>query len=175
MATKRQPVTAEERKEIRRLHGEGWSRNRIAKHLHRSGRTISKEVERMGLTFDRSVEVAAATEARRIDLEARRVKLAEDLQVDAERIRAQLWEPTVVYNFGGRDNTYEEHRLPEAPADVKRTLLSAVGVAVDRSLKLSPPKDETGNEEGLALITKLMSGLTAVYEAQKHQGADEGA
>ncbi|MFJ4009451.1 helix-turn-helix domain-containing protein [Streptomyces sp. NPDC090026] len=178
MASKKGPVTDGERDEIRRLHAAGKGRNDIAKHLHRSGRTISDQAKRMGLNFERGIEVAQATEARKLDLDARRVQLAEDLQVDAERIRRKLWEPTVVYNFGGKDNTFESRTFPEAPADVARTLLSAAGTAIDRSLKLCPPKDETGVEEGLALITKLMSGLTAVHKAQQdgqEQEASEGA
>jgi hypothetical protein len=175
MATKG-PVTDEERAEIRRLHAEGKGRNEIAKALGRGGRTISVQAEKLGLTFDRAAEVRAATEVREADLAALRAQLALDLTHDAMKLREQLWKPTLVYNFGGKDNTFEKRTVPEAPADVKRTLMSAVGIAVDRSLKLTPPKDETGNEEGIALITQLMSGLTAVYKAQQQdQEADEGA
>ncbi|GGJ81998.1 hypothetical protein GCM10011583_11880 [Streptomyces camponoticapitis] len=169
------PVTDEERKEIRRLHGEGKSRNAIAKYLRRSGRTISKIVAEMGLSFDRATMTAVATEARSMDLAARRLRLAEDLQVDAERMRRQLWEPAVVFNFGGKDNTFEKRTLPEAPAEMKKTIMGAVGIAIDRSLKLAPPKDETGTEEGIALITNLMSGLTAIHRARQEQEATEGA
>ncbi|TXL91595.1 helix-turn-helix domain-containing protein [Streptomyces sp. IB2014 016-6] len=172
---KHRPVTDEEREEIRRLHGEGRSRNAIAEHQRRSGRTISKIVAEMGLSFDRASMTAVATEARSMDLAARRLKLAEDLHVDAERMRRQLWQRTVVYSFGGKENTYEQHVFDEAPADVKKSILSAVGIAVDRSLKLAPPKDETGNEEGIALITNLMSGLTAIHRARQEQEATEGA
>lgn len=174
MAAKR-PVTEEERQEIRRLHSEGRSRNEIAKHLHRSGRTISVHAEAMNLTFDRAAEVAVANEVRQLDLAARRLKLAEDLHVDAERMRRQLWEPTTVWNFGGADNSYEEHVFDQAPAEVKKQILSAVGIAVDRSLKLAPPADETGNEEGIAMITNLMSGLAAINRARQEQEATEGA
>ncbi|MFE7128948.1 helix-turn-helix domain-containing protein [Streptomyces sp. NPDC057617] len=170
------PVTEAERKRVRELHAEGMGRNQIAKELKRSGRTISDIATDLGISFAaRAGQVAAATEVRQMDLAERRVRLAENFQADAERLREQMWEPTTVWSFGGKENTYEEHTFPEAPADVKRTLMSAAGTAIDRSLKLSPPKDETGTEEGLALITKLMSGLTSVYKAQQDQEADEGA
>lgn len=169
------PVTDEEREEVRRLHAEGKGRNQIARALKRSGKTISDIAVALDLSFARAGEVAAATEVRQMDLAARRVQLAEDLQSDAERIRRQLWETTVVYSFGGADNTFAQHTFSEAPPAEKRTLLSAVGVAVDRSLKLSPPKDETGNEEGIALITNLMSGLAAINKARQEQEAAEGA
>ncbi|MFJ8224950.1 helix-turn-helix domain-containing protein [Streptomyces griseus] len=174
---KANPVTDQERETVRQLHAEGLGRNAIAKQLKRSGRTISEIAGELGISFAaRAGQVAAATEVRQADLADRRARLAEQLQDDAERMRAQLWVPTTVWSFGGKENTYEDHEFPEAPADVKRTLMSAVGIAVDRSLKLVPPKDESGVEEGLALITQLMSGLTAVYQAQQQdQEADEGA
>ncbi|NEC45750.1 helix-turn-helix domain-containing protein [Streptomyces sp. SID8016] len=174
---KANPVTDQERERIRELHAKGKGRNAIAKELGRSGRTISEEAGKLGISFAaRAGQVAAATEVRQADLADRRARLAEQLQDDAERMRAQLWVPTTVWSFGGKENTYEDHVFPEAPADVKRTLMSAVGIAVDRSLKLVPPKDESGVEEGLALITQLMSGLTTVYQAQQQdQEADEGA
>lgn len=54
--------------------------------------------------------------------------------------------------------------------------MGTVATPLDRSLKLVSPKDESGVEEGLALITQLMSGLTAVYKAQQQdQEADEGS
>ncbi|WEH40786.1 helix-turn-helix domain-containing protein [Streptomyces sp. AM 2-1-1] len=174
---KARPVTDAERIRIRELHAEGKGRNVIAKELGRSGRTISEEAGKLGLSFAaRAGQVAAATEVRQADLADRRAQLAELLQDDAERMRAQMWQPTTVWSFGGKDNTYEDHVFPEAPADVKRTLMAATATAIDRSLKLVPPKDESGVEEGLALITQLMSGLAAVYKAQQQdQEAGEGA
>ncbi|WP_046495061.1 helix-turn-helix domain-containing protein [Streptomyces odonnellii] len=170
------PVTDAERQRVRELHAQGKGRNQIAKLLGRSGRTISDIALECGISFAaRAGQVAAATEVRQMDLAERRVRLAENLQADAERLREQMWEPTTVWSFGGKENTYEDHTFPEAPADVKRTLMTAAGTAIDRSLKLSPPKDETGTEEGVALISKLMSGLTEVYKAQQDQEADEGA
>ncbi|MBT2491597.1 hypothetical protein J7E96_24325 [Streptomyces sp. ISL-96] len=44
-------VTAEEREEIRRLHGEAKGCNEIAKLLRRSGMTISAHVEALGLPW----------------------------------------------------------------------------------------------------------------------------
>ncbi|WP_405676897.1 helix-turn-helix domain-containing protein [Streptomyces sp. NBC_01511] len=150
------PVTEEERGEIRHLHGEGKSRNAIAKMLHRSGRTISKIAEELGLTFDRAAEVRAATEIRQADLAALRAQLALDLTHDAIRLRQKLWKETVVYNFGGADNTYAQKTFDEAPPAEARTLLTAVGVAVDRSLKLSPPETDT---EGLAAVDAWLKGM----------------
>jgi IS30 family transposase len=103
MANQPDPVSEDELAEIRRLHAEGKGRNEIARTIGRSLRTISVHAGRMGLTFDRTA-TEAATEARKADLAERRAILAEALQGDAERLTEQLWEPAVVFNFGGKDD-----------------------------------------------------------------------
>jgi hypothetical protein len=150
------PVTDEERDEIRRLHGEGKGRNEIAKALGRGGRTISVQAEKLGLTFDRAAEVRAATEVRQADLASLRSKLAYDLTLSAMKVHQQMWEPAVVYSFGGKENTFNDHRFDEAPADVKRSLSTTLGVLIDRSLKLSPPETDV---EGLAAVDAWLKGM----------------
>ena len=174
---KARPVTDREREEIRRLHGEGKGRNAIAKLLKRSGRTISEEAAKLGISFAaRAGQVAAATEVRQADLADRRTAFATRLQDIAEREADKLDKPLLYWDWGGKEHDFDTHLAPEpTPAD-KRALMGTVATALDRSLKLVPLKDETGNEEGIALITQLMSGLTAVYKAQQQdQEADEGA
>jgi hypothetical protein len=174
MATKPRPVTQADYDQIRGLHAQGLSRNQIMRETGRSANVVSRIAKELGLSFTRGPEVAAATEARRIDLAARRVALAEALHLDAERLRAQLWQPATVFAFGGRDNVYEEHLLPEPPAADKRAIMSTLGMAVDRSLKLSPPADDSGADAARSMVGRLMAGLAEVYGAQQ-QEADEGA
>ncbi|MER5677363.1 helix-turn-helix domain-containing protein [Streptomyces sp. NPDC002238] len=171
------PVTDQERTRIRELHSEGKGRNAIAKELGRSGRTISEEATKLGISFAaRAGQVAAATEVRQADLADRRTAFATTLQDIAEREAAKMSQPLLYWDWGGKDHEFDTHLAPEPnPAD-KRALMGTVATALDRSLKLVPPKDESGVEEGLALITQLMSGLTAVYQAQQQdQEAGEGA
>jgi hypothetical protein len=86
--------------QIRELHAQGYGRNRIAREIGKAPVMVSRTAELLGLTFDRS-KIEAATKARLADLAERRALLAEDLLADAEKLRAQLWQPTTVYNFGG--------------------------------------------------------------------------
>lgn len=166
MASRPKPLSDAERAEILRRHAAGESRNSIAKALKRSGETVSKAVAATGKNFERAPEVAAATEARLTDLASRRAKLALDLQADAERLREQLWEPAVVYSFGGKENTYEQHPVSEPPPADKRALMSTVATAVDRSLKLEPVKDENG----AAAIGSLLGGLMERLQADHGTG-----
>ncbi|XMN09319.1 helix-turn-helix domain-containing protein [Streptomyces griseobrunneus] len=174
---KANPVTDQERETVRQLHADGLGRNAIAKQLKRSGRTISEIAGELGISFAaRAGQVAAATEVRQADLADRRAAFAVKLQDIAEREAAKINQPLVYWDWGGKEHDFDTHLAPEpTPAD-KRALMGTVATALDRSLKLVPPKDESGVEEGLALITQLMSGLTAVYQAQQQdQEADEGA
>ncbi|MFI1371335.1 helix-turn-helix domain-containing protein [Streptomyces longwoodensis] len=149
------PFSEDEIAELQRLHAEGKGRNEIARALGRSLRGVSIHAGRLGLTFDRSM-TEAATRARKADLEERRVILAEALQADAEQLTEQLWQPSVVFNIGGKDNEYTEHELPEPPADAKKALMSAAALAIDKSLKLCPPDTDM---EGLAAVDAWLRGM----------------
>lgn len=171
---KPRPVTEDDYARVRHLHAQGLGRNDIARAMDRSGQVISRLAAEQGLSFARAGEVAAATEVRRADLAARRLLLAEQLQADAERLRAQLWQPAVVFAFGGKDNTFESETLPEPPAADKKNLMSTAGIAIDRSLKLEPVRDDGGATAARSMVGQLMAGLAEVYREQQ-QAADEGA
>ncbi|NEY32067.1 helix-turn-helix domain-containing protein [Streptomyces sp. PRKS01-65] len=148
-------VTDEERAEIIRLHGEGKGRNEIARLTRRSQRTVSVICAEEGLTFDVTM-TEEATRHRVAQLAERRAILAEELQGDAERLTEQMWRPAKVFNFGGKDNTYEEHDVDEPPADAKKNLMASAGIAIEKSLKLVPPDRDL---EGLAAVDAWLRGM----------------
>jgi hypothetical protein len=155
------PLTDADRAEILRRHAAGEPRNALARAVGRSGSTVSKVVAEAGLSFERGPEVIAATAARVTDLAARRARLADDLLSDAERLRQQLWEPHEYFDWGGKDHDFDTHTTPEpSPAD-KRSIMATVATAVDRSLKLEPPKDENGADAVGSLLGGLLDRLRA--------------
>jgi hypothetical protein len=169
------PLTDPDRERILELHAQGVSRNGICRETGRASGTVSKVVAEAGLTFARGPQVEAATAARKADLESLRVREAYMCLLDAMRIREQMSEPSVVYSFGGKDNTYEERAVNEPPASDKRALASAASMLYDRSLKLCPPDAGSSDEQaGRDLITSLMAGLTAIHRDQQ-EATDEGA
>jgi IS30 family transposase len=121
--------------EIRRLHAAGESLGGIARALGKAKTTVGRAARAAGLSFERS-RTEAAVKAHSVDMAARRHALAENLLADAERIREQMWTPTTVYNFGGKDNEYNERTFDEAPADIKRTLMQTVTTAAAAHLRL---------------------------------------
>lgn len=157
----RRPVTAEDFDQVRELHAQHLSRNEIAKRLGRSGRTVSRIAADLGLSFDRANDphLRKATEARKADARARRAALAVALLEDAERLRQQIFAPVVVYSFGGRENNFAEAQASRpSPRDV-RDLMTAVGIAIDRSIKLEQLDADTGTTGARALLVDLGRAL----------------
>ncbi|GGW68019.1 helix-turn-helix domain-containing protein [Streptomyces griseoloalbus] len=159
------PLTAKDRAAVKRLHAKGMSRNDIARAIKRSPSTVSKLAAELGLSFERGHEVEAATRARKADLSARRAAFAERLQDIAEREADKMSAPTLYWEWGGKDHTYAQKLADEpTPAD-RRAIMSTIATAVDRSLKLVPPKDD-GAAESRSVIGDLMAGLAANYAAR---------
>lgn len=166
------PVTDAERARVRQLHAQGMGRNEIARELGRSVGAITNIARELGLSFDRSA-TEAATKARQADLAELRSAMAHALMVDADKLRRQMWQQTTVYSFGGKDNEYNEHTFPEAPAADKRTLMLAASAAIDRSLKLSPPPaDDSGVEGAKSMLTTLGEAIAGMV--RDADTADDG-
>lgn len=129
------PVTQADYDRVRELHAQGLSRNEIARQLRRSGKTISEIAAKLGLTFERT-RTRAATEAKRDDARAKRAALALDLLDDAARLRQQLWQPAHYVDHGGKEYDRVDWTLNEPTFADKQRILSSVGIAVDRAVKL---------------------------------------
>ncbi|MEU0332217.1 helix-turn-helix domain-containing protein [Streptomyces sp. NPDC006193] len=156
---KARPVTDEDRKRVRELHAEGKGRNEIAELLGRSGRTISEIAKGLGISFARAAEVRQATEIRQADLAARRAAFAIKLHDIAEREAAKINQPHEYWDWGGKDHDFDTFTAPEPTPGDKRAYMSLVATALDRSLKLAPPKEEGGADKVGSLLTSLFDQL----------------
>lgn len=168
-----QPVTAQDEEAVRRLHAAGRTRNDIAREIGRSPSTVSKLAAKLGLGFDREA-TAAATAAKTADLAARRIMFAEQLQGSAEQLHAQLFAPCIVGAFGGKDNVWSQKRLDRPMFADQRQIMSSVSIALDKSLKLVPHRDEQGAAEAVSMLTSLAAGIRAIAAAQEGDDS-EGA
>ncbi|MEV1079884.1 helix-turn-helix domain-containing protein [Streptomyces sp. NPDC050211] len=155
------PVTDEERERVRELHAEGKGRNEIAEILGRGGRTISTIAKELGLSFSRAAEVRQATEIRQADLAARRAAFAVKLHDIAEREAAKINQPHKYWDWGGKEHDFDTYTADEPTPGDKRAYMSLVATALDRSLKLSPPKEEGGADQVGSLLTNLFDQLRA--------------
>lgn len=150
------PVTDAERERVRELHAEGKGRNEIAEILGRGGRTISTIAKKLGLSFDRAAEVRQATEIRSADLAARRAAFAIELQDLAEREIKKINEPHEYWDWGGKEHDFDTYTAREPTPGDKRAYMATVATALDRSLKLAPPEQDT---EGLAAVDAWLKGM----------------
>lgn len=165
------PITETDRRAVRRHHAAGMTRNAIAKKLKRSPSTVSNIAKEQGLSFDRAAEVATATAVRTADLAARRAEFAIVLQDVAEREVGRMTQPHLYFEWGGAMHTYAERMQPEPTPSDRRTMMATAGAAMDRSLKLVPPRDDTGGKSR-SIIGDLMAGLRRDYDA-RHTPTDE--
>jgi hypothetical protein len=157
-STPRYPWTPEQEQTIRDGNAAGRSLTSIAAELGVTKRNLSTHSARLGLTWDRS-RTHVATAAKVADAKGRRAALQLNLLEDAERLREQLWRPSLAYNFGGKDNTYAEHQLPEPAFADKLKIMQAVGIAVDRSLKLDVHDSGAGAGVVIGLLQQTAAAL----------------
>jgi len=170
------PLSGVERARILELHGQGVTRNAIAREVGRSPGTVSTVVRDAGLSFERGPEVAAATAAKTVDNAARRARLEELLLEDALRLREQLWRPALVYNFGGKDNSYEERTLPQPDFSGQNAIMRTVGTAIDKAVRLAEVGRGTQDAGPVvSLLGALVDGLRDEYgeDDTDNAGADE--
>lgn len=143
----------------REMHSREMSCRQIAKELGVAPSTISRWAEREGLSFDR-FQTQAASRAHAIDLEATRMRLVAKSAHRSEQMLDILEDPFLVYNFGGKDNTYEEHTLEQAPVDVWQKAVQTAGMAIDRLTRII----EKSNPE-LEGAEGILDASAAMFEA----------
>ncbi|WP_443032696.1 helix-turn-helix domain-containing protein [Streptomyces sp. BA2] len=168
------PITDRDRAAVRRLHAQGKARNEIARAIRRSPSTVSKIAGQFDppLSFDRAPQVEAATRARTADLAARRATLALALQDDAERLRTQLWAPTVHGEFAGREGEWHETHLPQPRFGDQRQIIASVQTAVGTSLRLAPVEGGENAEQVRSMLGTLGEALTQA--TNDDQALDDG-
>jgi hypothetical protein len=166
------PWSPEEDGRLRELVTAGISQAEIARRLGRSPGSVAGRKARLGIQSDRG-PVIAATRARVIDAKARRAALEVALLEDAEEMRRRMFAPTLVYNFGGKDNTYAEATVNEPPHADKLKLMQATGIAIDRSLKISEHDADTGITEAVGALDQIADALAQVAKDLPDMGPDE--
>lgn len=166
------PLSDEERDQVRVLYAEGCGRNEISRRTGIHQRRVSAIAAELGLTFRRAAHTAVATEIKKEDARARRAALAISLLEDAERLRQQLFAACTAYNFGGKDNTFAQVKLSEPSFRDKNYLMGAIGLAVDRAVRLDEYDKDTGLGDAKSMLSALAAGLDAAYRELEGQPSD---
>ncbi|RLK13314.1 hypothetical protein DER29_4332 [Micromonospora sp. M71_S20] len=153
------PVTQADYDRVRELHAQGLGRNAIAREIGRGERTVSRLAAEQGLSFDRKGATAKATEAKKADGAARRAQLQLDALEAAHKLMGQMFQPALVYNFGGKENDYNSTTLEEPPFADKRNIATAIQALAATALKLAEYDKATGNESEKSMLTDLRQAL----------------
>jgi transposase-like protein len=136
-------------------------RNQVARDHGVALSTVTKLAKEAGVTdaFDRA-QTKNATAAAIVDNKAMRVLAAQRLIVKAHELLDQMDQPHTVFNFGGKDNTYEERLLPKPPTGDLRNLMVTAATAIDKHLVL---ERHDANDPGAmgSLLGTLLDGLQA--------------
>lgn len=151
------PVSQEERERIVAALRANPNAYAAAKQFGRARSTILGIAKTEGIDLDRSA-TKSATEARRAEAAASRARLAELILDDVHRLREQLWKPCIVYSFGGKENTYNEHELDRPDFRGQQAIMTSVGIGVDKLVALERI-DSTSEGEARGLIVALVESL----------------
>lgn len=168
------PITDQDRQQVAELHAAGRSRNQIAREIGRAASTVSKIAAAFDppLSFERE-RTQKATAAKVADAKARRAALALALLGDAERLRRQMWAPATIYNFGGKDNDYNERAVDKPPFADQLKIMQTTGLAVDRHVRLVELDADAGVDDAKSMLTDLMGALGEAWRADQQPAAPD--
>lgn len=164
------PWTDAEDVTLRALHKAGQSLHSIAQEMGRGKRTIGRHSERLGLSWDRA-RTANAAQAKHIDNKARRAVLEQRLLEETAKVMGQLWEPTLVFSFGGANNEYREHVLEKpTPADQK-AIVQTASTALNAANKLHDMNAGGQAQNAKSMLARMQAEL---LQAVHSEGIDDG-
>lgn len=155
------PVDAQKRALVLQLHGEGKGRNVIAAEAGVSTATVSGIVHAEGLDFVRRDAVVALA-ARKVDLAAMRADLAQRLMLKAAELLDSMTGEYEVHSFGaGQGESYRLHTgmVSRPPAGDQAKLMTALGIAVQRSLELDRADQDGGQAAAVSVVDGLMQAF----------------
>lgn len=167
------PVTQADHDRVRELHAQGLPRNEIARQMGRSGKTISRIAGELGLSFERAGATAAATEAKKADAASRRAQLQLDALEASQRLMGQMFAETTVFNFGGKENDYNERKHPEPPFRDKQAIANAIAQLTSTALRLAEYDKATGDENEKSMLVDLRDALITIRAQRRPPTEDQ--
>jgi transposase-like protein len=150
------PLTDDERQRIIELLGQGKTCRDIAAELGRSPTTISSIAKEIGHVFGQS-NASRAHEARSAYGAERRAATMAKFHQRADELLDAMEGSYLVFNFGGRDNTYEEHTLKSPPVEAKRQLMQAARDAMRTVLDVD--RHDNRNDEDVDAVSRWLRDI----------------
>lgn len=94
---------------------------------------------------------------------ARRARLSEELLRQAERLTRSLEEPHVAFNFGGKDNTYNEREMSRPDTKAAQTIMTTVAIALDKHAMLLRLDAGSEVDDAASLLGQLGASLVGAF------------
>lgn len=151
------------------LSGKSRSRAAIARHHEISVSTVQRIARRLGIETEvwKTDHIRAATAAAIDRRRAERSDLADLLQRRARELLRQMDGPFLVFNFGGKDNTYEEHTLDGPPTGDIKNLMHAAVQALGKALDIDQMDHRPDDGAADDTLGKFFEGVATAYELIK--------
>ena len=153
------------------------SRAQMARDYGVAPRTITRWARELGIPPDErfsTSSIAAATKAAADRRRAKRAALVDKMLDEADALLDRLRQPWLVWSFGGKDNIYNEHVLPEPPVEAVRNALTTAAIALDKSVVVDR-HDNAGNDDDAAALLADLGATLADYAARTAgQRSDDG-
>lgn len=154
-------ISDAQRAEVLRLHTQGLSRNAIARETGISTGSVTRICTAAGRAFDRAA-TKDATRARAADMAQARTALAWRLDEAANSMLDMLGKPFVVFNFGGKDNTFNQATLDTPPVEAVRTIITSAAIVFDKLSRVVESTPE-GTGEAESVLDRIEAGIDAEF------------
>lgn len=157
------PLTDDERDRIIELIRSGLSRRTIAKETGRSTTTITRVAAEIGHDWLSAADartqssLARAHEARSAFSAERRAELAATATLRAQEMLEGWAKPYLVFNFGGKDNDYNEHTLDEPPIEAKRAMAQTFRDLMRTVIEID--RHDNRADEGIAAVDQWLRDM----------------
>ncbi len=141
----------------------GLSIVKTAKAMGRAETTVVEHAKQLGLNWSRSATPQAIA-ATRADERARRVRFRDDLMTDLERLRAQLFAPTLVHSFGGRGNTLATATLDQPAIADQLRLVQAISAGMATLERLEALDSKEGVGDAVGMLDQIAQAIAKAAE-----------
>jgi hypothetical protein len=150
------PIGDDERQRIIELLPTGKTCGEIAREVGRSTNTVSRVAATVGHSWGH-VNAARAHEATAAYGAERRAVTMQRFHERADELLARMEGRFLVFNFGGKENTYNEHELEQPPVEAIRAMMQSAREAMRTVLDID--RHDNRNDEGLAAVDEWLRGI----------------
>jgi transposase-like protein len=163
------PIPARKRAAILEELGKGHKLAQIARRHGVSPSAVKAIRISAGLqplpTDEAKANAAQARAVMMLETKRRRDAMEMKLIETAERLHGQLFAPTKVYAFGGKDYGYVDEDVDEPDFKAKQAIMISIGIALDKAMQLNKYNAE-GSAAASAAIIELVDFLGATEKAE---------